>query len=186
MLSRLVTTFLPRSKHLLITWLQSPSAVILEPKRIKSLTVSPSICHEVVGPDAMILVFRMLSLSQLFHSLLSLSARGSLVSLSLLSAVSVVSSEHLRLLIFIYWKKKKKNSEVIVRCYLHWFKGKVPHSKVSARSGHRNLSILTLKNYLLSVRVTLAFQSILGQANLHISSNTKSVKNNNPGWNSHG
>ena len=108
MLSRLVTTFLPRSKHLLITWLQSPSAVILEPKRIKSLTVSPSICHEVVGPDAMILVFRMLSLSQLFHSLLSLSARGSLVSLSLLSAVSVVSSEHLRLLIFIYWKKKKK------------------------------------------------------------------------------
>ena len=86
----------------------------------------------------------------------------------------------------IHLLEKKKNSEVIVRCYLHWFKGKVPHSKVSARSGHRNLSILTLKNYLLSVRVTLAFQSILGQANLHISSNTKSVKNNNPGWNSHG
>ena len=60
MLSRLVITFLPRSKHLLISWLQSPSAVILEPKKIKSVTVSivsPSVCHEVMGPDAMILVF---------------------------------------------------------------------------------------------------------------------------------
>ena len=60
MLSRLIITFLPRSKHLLISWLQSPSAVILEPRKIKSATVStvcPSICYEVVGPDAMILVF---------------------------------------------------------------------------------------------------------------------------------
>ena len=60
MLSRLVITFLPRSKHLLTSWLQSPSAVILEPPKIKSLTVSivsPSICHEVMGPDAMILFF---------------------------------------------------------------------------------------------------------------------------------
>ena len=60
MLSRLVVTFLPRSKRLLISWLQSPSAVILEPKKIKSdtvSTVSPSICHEVMGPVAMILVF---------------------------------------------------------------------------------------------------------------------------------
>ena len=59
-LSRLVITFLPRSKRLLISWLQSPSAVILEPPKIKSATVytvSPSICHEVMGPDAMILVF---------------------------------------------------------------------------------------------------------------------------------
>ena len=59
-LSQFVTAFLPRSKHLLISWLQSPSAVILEPKEIKSLTVSivsPSICHEVMGSDAMILVF---------------------------------------------------------------------------------------------------------------------------------
>ena len=57
MLSRLVIAFLPRSKHLLISWLQSPSAVILEPKQIKSLTVSivsPSICNEVMGLDAMI------------------------------------------------------------------------------------------------------------------------------------
>ena len=57
MLSRLVIAFLPRSKHLLISWLQSPSAVIWEPKKVKSLTVSivsPSICHEVMGPDAMI------------------------------------------------------------------------------------------------------------------------------------
>ena len=60
MLSRLVITFLPRRKHLLISWLQSPSAVILGPKKIKSVTssiVSPSICHEVMGPNAMILVF---------------------------------------------------------------------------------------------------------------------------------
>ena len=59
-LSRLVITFLPRSKCLLISWLQSPSAVILEPKKIKSdtiYTVSPSISHEVMGPDALILVF---------------------------------------------------------------------------------------------------------------------------------
>ena len=59
MLSRLVIAFLPRSKHLLISWLQSPSVVILEPKNIKSLTVSnvsPSICHEVMGPDAMIMI----------------------------------------------------------------------------------------------------------------------------------
>ena len=54
MLSRLVITFLPRSKHLLISWLQSSSAVIQEPKKIKSDTVSPSICHEVMGPDAML------------------------------------------------------------------------------------------------------------------------------------
>ena len=57
MLSRLVITFLPRSKRLLISCLQSPSAVILEPRKIKSATVSPSIYHEVMGPDAMILVF---------------------------------------------------------------------------------------------------------------------------------
>ena len=60
MLSRLVIAFLSRSKRFVISWLQSPSAVILEPKKIKSVTVSivsPSICHEVTGPDAMILVF---------------------------------------------------------------------------------------------------------------------------------
>ena len=57
MLSRLVKTFLPRSKCLLISWLQSPSSVIWEPPKIKSDTVSPSICHEVMGTDAMILVF---------------------------------------------------------------------------------------------------------------------------------
>ena len=73
MLSRLIRAFLPRSKHLLISWLQwwnqSPSAVILEPPQIKSATVStvsPSICHEVMGPDAMILVFCMLSFKPTF------------------------------------------------------------------------------------------------------------------------
>ena len=60
MLTRLVIAFLPRSKHLLISWLQPPSAVLLEPKKMKSVTVSivsPSICPEVMGPDVMILVF---------------------------------------------------------------------------------------------------------------------------------
>ena len=60
MLSKLVLTFLPRSKRHLISWLQSPSAAILEPPKVKSVTVftlSPFICHEVMGPDAMILVF---------------------------------------------------------------------------------------------------------------------------------
>ena len=69
MLSRFVITFLPRSKHLLISWLQSPSAVILEPKKIKSATVpivSPSICHEVMGLDTIILVFWMVSFNPAF------------------------------------------------------------------------------------------------------------------------
>ena len=57
MLSRLVIAFFPRSKHLLISWLQSPSAVILEPQKIKFDTASPSISHEVMGPDAKIFIF---------------------------------------------------------------------------------------------------------------------------------
>ena len=68
-LSRLVTAFLPRSKHLLISWLQWLSAVILEPKKIKSVivsTFSPSTCHEVMGPDTIILVFWMLSFKPAF------------------------------------------------------------------------------------------------------------------------
>ena len=71
MLSRLVITFLPRSKRLLISWLQLPSAVILEPPKIKFATVSPSISHKVMGPDAMILVFWMLSFKPTFFTLLS-------------------------------------------------------------------------------------------------------------------
>ena len=81
-LSRLIITFLPRSKHLFISWLQLASAMILEPPKIKSATastVSPSVCHEMMGPDAMILVSECWALSQLFHPPLSLSSRGSLV-----------------------------------------------------------------------------------------------------------
>ena len=87
MLSRLVITFLQRSKSLLISWLQSPTAVILEPQKIKPDTVSivsPSICHKVMGPDAMIFVFWMLSFKPTFHSPLSLSSRGFLVPLHFL------------------------------------------------------------------------------------------------------
>ena len=88
-LSRLVITFLPRSKRLLISWLQSPSAVILEPRKIKSATVSPSICHDVMGPDAMIFVFWMLSFKPTF-SLSSFTFVKKLFSSSL-SAIRVVS-----------------------------------------------------------------------------------------------
>ena len=83
-LSRLVIIFLPRSKHLLTSWLQSPSAVILEPPTIKSVIVyivSPSISHEVMGPDDMIFVFWMLNFKPNFHFPLSLSLRGPLVLL---------------------------------------------------------------------------------------------------------
>ena len=103
MLSRLVITFLPRSKRLLISWLQSPSAVILKLRKIKSATVSTvssSICQGVMGPDAMILVFWMLSVKPTF-SLLSFTFIKRLFSSSSLSAIRVVSSAYLRLLIFL-------------------------------------------------------------------------------------
>jgi len=103
MLSRLVLAFLPRRKCLLISWLQSPPAVILEPKKIKSVTVSivsPSICLEVMGPDAMILVFWMLSFKPAF-SLFFFTFIKRLFSSSSLSAIRVVSSAYLRLLIFL-------------------------------------------------------------------------------------
>ena len=70
MLSRLVITFPPRSKHLLISWMQSPSAVILEPKKVFVSVVSPSICHEVMGLDAMILSFFNVEFSTPFFTLL--------------------------------------------------------------------------------------------------------------------
>ena len=103
MLCRLVIASLPRSKHLFISWLQSPSAVILEPKKIKSVTVSivfPSIFHEVMGLDTMTLIFWMLS----FKSAFSLSCFNFIkrpFSVSSLSAIKVVSSVYLRLLIFL-------------------------------------------------------------------------------------
>ena len=102
-LSMLVITFLPRSKRLLILWLQPSSTVISEPPKIKSDTVSsvsPSICHEVMGPDTMILVLWMLSFKQTF-SLSSFTFITRLFSYSSLSAIRVVSSAHLRLLIFL-------------------------------------------------------------------------------------
>ena len=101
--SRLVIAFLPRSKHLLISWLQSPSAVILEPPKIKPETVSivsPPICHEVMGLCAMILVFLMLSFKPIF-SLYSFTFIRRFFSSFSLSAIRVVSSAYLRLLIFL-------------------------------------------------------------------------------------
>ena len=103
MLSRLVIAFHPKSKHLLISWLQLPSAVILESQKIKSVSVSivsPSLCHEVMGPDAMIFVYWMLSFKPTF-SFSSFTFIKRLFSSSLLSAKRVMSSAYLRLLIFL-------------------------------------------------------------------------------------
>ena len=102
MLSRFVIAFLPRSKCLLISWLQSPSAVILEPKKIKPATVSivySSICYEVMGLDAMILVFWVVRFKPAFL-FSSFTFIKRLFSFSSLSAIWVVSSTHLSLLIF--------------------------------------------------------------------------------------
>ena len=103
MLSRLVIAFLPRNKHLLILRLKSSSAVILESKKIKSVTVSivsPSICHKVMGLDAMIIVFWMLSFKPAL-SLSSFTLIKRLFSYCLLSAIRVVSSAYLRILILL-------------------------------------------------------------------------------------
>ena len=92
--------FLPRSKWFLISWLQSPSAMFLEPEKIRSVTISnfsPSIYNEMMGPDAMVLVFWMLSFKPAFHSPLSPSSRSSLVLLHFLPL-----QWYLRLLIFLW------------------------------------------------------------------------------------
>ena len=102
-LSKFVIPFLPRNKHLLISWLQSPSAVILEPKKIKSVTAStfpPFICHEVMGLHVVILVFWMLSFKPAF-SLSSFSLIYRLFVSSSLSAIRAVSCTYLKLLIFL-------------------------------------------------------------------------------------
>ena len=102
-LFRFVIAFLLRSKRLLISWLQPQSAVILEPEKTKSVavsTVSPSIYHEVMGLDVMIFIFWMLSFKPAF-SLSSFTLIKRLFSSSLLSAIRVVSSAYLKLLIFL-------------------------------------------------------------------------------------
>ena len=99
----IVFFFFSRTKHLLISWLQSQSAVTLEPKKIKSVTVSivsPSICHEVIGQMPWSLFFECWVLSQLFHSLFSVLSRGSFSSSSM-STIRVVPSAYLKLLIFL-------------------------------------------------------------------------------------
>ena len=142
MLSRLVIAFLPRSKHLLISWLQSPSAVVLEHQKINSVTisiVSPSIYHEVMGLDAMIVVFLMLSFKPTF-SLSSFTFINRLFSSSSLSAIRVVSSAYLRLLLFllaililacihIYLMEKKKTGCVCV--YIRMYNDKVKWKSLS-------------------------------------------------------
>ena len=103
MLSRFVIAFLPRSKCLLTSWLQSPSAVVRELPKIKSVTVSivsPFICHEVMGPDAMIFHFWMLSFKPTF-SLSSINFIKRHFSYSSLFAIRVVIYAYLRLLIFL-------------------------------------------------------------------------------------
>ena len=112
-LSRLVITFFPRSKCLLISWLQSPSVVILEPRKIKSATVStvsPSISHEVMGPDAMIFIFWMLSFGLLWIMLLW-TWRHKYLFDTLLSVPSGIQPEmefldHTAILFLIFWGKE--------------------------------------------------------------------------------
>ena len=102
-LSRFVIAFLPRSKRLLISWLQSTSVVTVEPQKMKPVTTStfsPSIYHEVMQPDAMILVFLIFS-SKLALSLSSFTFIKRLFISSLLPAIRVVSSAYLRLLMFL-------------------------------------------------------------------------------------
>ena len=103
MLLRLLIAFLPRSKSLLISWLQSPSILIWSTPQIKSVTVSsvsPSFCYEVMGPDAMILVFGVLTFKPTF-SLTSFTFIKRHFRFSSLLAIRVVSSAYLRLLIFL-------------------------------------------------------------------------------------
>ena len=102
MLSCLFIELLQRRKHLLISWLQSPSAMILQPKKRKSVTVSivsPSICHEIMRPDAMIFIIWMLSFKPALLTSFTLIKR--FFSFSSLSAIRMVSSAYLRLLIFL-------------------------------------------------------------------------------------
>ena len=104
MLPMFVIAFLPRMKCLLISWLQSPFTVILERKKRKSVTAStftPSICHEVMEPDAMILVFSLVLSFKPAVPLSSSTLIKKLCSSSSLSAIIVVSSAYLRLLIFL-------------------------------------------------------------------------------------
>ena len=122
MLSRLVITFPPTSKCLLISWLQSPSTMILEPPTIKSVTVSlvsPSICHEVMGPVAKIFIFWMLSFKPTFSLFFFTSSRGSLVHF--------LSQGWCYLHIWGYWYFSQKSQFQLVlhpawqftRCTLH-------------------------------------------------------------------
>ena len=120
MLSRFVITFIPRGKCLLISWLQSLSAVILEPKKRKSVTASafsPSICHEVMGPDAMILVFWMLSFKPAF-SLSSFTLIKRLFSSSSLSAIRVVLSAYLRSSLdkYLFWSSAHFSIGLVFSC----------------------------------------------------------------------
>ena len=137
-LSLSVIVFLPRSKRLLISWLPSPSAVILEPKKIKPVTVStfsPSVCHELTGLDAMILVFWMLSFKLTF-SLSSSTLIKWFFSSFLLSTINMVLSAYMRLLIFppgfipnlyfipslhLYWKHMTGNNKWISRPNFSFF-----------------------------------------------------------------
>ena len=123
--SRFVIVFLPRSKHLLTSWLQSLSAVILESKKIKSVTAStfsPSICYEVMGQDTMILVSWMLSFKPTF-SFSSFTLIKKLFSFSSLSAIRVVLSAYLKLWIFlpaILILLMVYSAQHFPWCTLHW------------------------------------------------------------------
>ena len=130
MLSRLVIVFLPRNKHLLISWMQSPSAVILEPPKIKPVTdsiVSPSICHEVMGPDAMIFSFWKLNCEPGF----SLSSFTFIKRLFSSSSLSPLEWCHLH--VWGYWYFSQQSWFQLVLCPDWHFKWCTLHISLMSR-----------------------------------------------------
>ena len=150
MLSRFVIAFLPRSKYLLISWLQSSSLVMLEPKKIKSVyisTFSPSICHEVMELDVMIFVFWMLSFKPAFWlSCFTLIKR--LFSSSLFSAIRVVSWTYLVLITLCYGLPKRRSGKESAcqgrrhkkRGFDPWVRNPLQYSCLGKSHGERRLA----------------------------------------------
>ena len=128
MLSRLVIAFLPRTKNFLISWLQSPSTVIMEPKKIKichCFPFSPSVCHEVIGLNAMILVFWMLSFKPAF-SFSSFTVIKRLSSSSSIYAIRVVPPAYLRYHNISLSRNRVNHTALNSSLYLIWGRTSIP------------------------------------------------------------
>ena len=178
MLARFIIAFLPRSSHLLISWPQLPSTVIWEPKKIKSVTAfsfSPTICHELMGLDAMTLIFLMLSFKPAF-SFSSFTLIKRLFSSSSLSAIRVVSSA------YIYGRKTVRNLNSILK-RRDTLPKKVHVVRTSFSSGHIRIQEVyhkegwSLKNW--------HFQTMMLEKTLESPLDSKEIKLVNPKINQH-